>query len=90
MNLTMNTHPDAGPVTWSADGSKMAFVSERDGNQEIYVMNADGTGVRNVSNHPGRDETPNLSPDGSKVVFVSTRNNVVDIYLVNSDGTNLT
>ena len=40
---------------WSWDGSEIAFRSKRDGNSEIYVVNADGSHLRNVTNHPARD-----------------------------------
>ena len=41
---------------------KIAFTSERDGNQEVYVMNADGSEQRNLTNNPARDYYPTLSP----------------------------
>jgi Tol biopolymer transport system component len=37
---------------WSADGRKIGFVSDRDGNPEVYVMNADGSGQRNLTRSP--------------------------------------
>ena len=52
MNLTnVRTSTDVHPA-WSPDGAKIAFTSTRDGNSEIYVMNADGTGVVNLTNQP--------------------------------------
>ena len=47
----------------SRDGTKIAFVSERDGNPELYVMNADGSGARRLTNHPARDQSPDWSGD---------------------------
>ena len=71
---------DFGPA-WSPDGSKIAFVSNRDApvdatyanSYDIYVTNADGTGepVR-ISAQPGNESDPNWSPDGSKLLYVST------------------
>ena len=72
---------------------RIAFVSDRDGNQEIYVMNADGSGVTNLTNNPSDDYSPTWSPDGRRIAFLSERDGNPEIYVVNADGsgtTNLT
>lgn len=70
--------------TWSPDGTKIAFESNRDGNGEVYVMNPDGTEQINVSNNStSEDGSPVWSPDGTKLVFL--RNGIV--YVANPDGT---
>jgi Tol biopolymer transport system component len=51
-----------GVPAWSPDGTRIAFESERDGNLEIYVMNADGSGVTRLTNDPASDSTPAWSP----------------------------
>ncbi|HET9709430.1 MAG TPA: Ig-like domain-containing protein [Gemmatimonadales bacterium] len=56
-----NTGMDQQPV-WSPDGSKLAFISWRDGNAEIYVMNADGSGQVNLTNSPWSDASPAWRP----------------------------
>ena len=58
---------------WSPDGGKIAFVSTRDGNPEIYVMNADGTGVVNLSTNAASDLGPAWSPDGTRLAFHSNQ-----------------
>ena len=79
-----------GPA-WSPDGKKIAFVSWResnhDMNDDIYVMNADGTNAVNLTNHEAQDFDPAWSPDGTKIAFVSDRGGNYDIYVMNADGT---
>ena len=60
-------------ITAIAAAGQIAFISDRDGNREIYVMNADGTGLVNLTNNPADDEGPVWSPDGSEILFESTR-----------------
>src|SRR5438477_11824300 len=52
---------------------QIAFTSGRDGNGEIYVMNADGSGQVNITYNPAEDTHPVWSPDGTKIVFLSPR-----------------
>ncbi|NJL34208.1 MAG: hypothetical protein HC893_10525 [Chloroflexaceae bacterium] len=53
-NLTEHPAQDVHPA-WSPDGRLMAFTTNRDGNDEIYISNIDGSNPRNLSNHPGSD-----------------------------------
>lgn len=60
---------DTAPV-WSPDGTRIAFVSDRDGRfPELYLMNADGTGVKRLTTNALIDANPSWSPDGTRVVF---------------------
>lgn len=70
-------------------GEQIAFNSSRDGNDEIYLMNSDGTGLVNLTNHPSFDAQPTWSPDGSKIAFTSARDGNQDIYVMNANGTGL-
>jgi Tol biopolymer transport system component len=70
--------------------SRIAFVSNRDGNWDIYVMNADGSQKRNLTNHPSFDSYPSWSPDGTKLVFYSDRDGDREVYVMNADGSNQT
>ena len=73
--------------SWSPDGSKIVFFSNRDGNGEIYVMGSNGRKQVNLTNHPARDAAPTWSPDGTKIAFQSNREGGQDdIYAMNPDG----
>lgn len=79
-----------GCVTGSISGT-LAFVSERDGNREIYTINADGSGLQRLTNNGARDTDPTVSPDGSRIAFISGRDNQDgEIYTIKPDGTGLT
>jgi len=67
---------------------KIVFHSQRDGNREIYIMNADGTDQTRLTTDPGEDMEPWLSSDGTKIVFQSDRDGNFDIYIMHIDGTN--
>ena len=74
----------AADPSFSPDGKQIAFTSFRDGNAEIYVMNADGSNVRRITNHPAFDNYPVFSPDGTQIAFQSNRENErTEIYLQN-------
>jgi Tol biopolymer transport system component/peroxiredoxin/DNA-directed RNA polymerase subunit RPC12/RpoP len=66
--------------------TKIAFVSGRDGNAEIYVMNADGSGQERLTNNFADDKCPSWSPDGKKIAFYSNRDGSLAIYIMNADG----
>jgi TolB protein len=74
---------------FSPDGTRIAFMSARDGNPEIYVVNVDGTGLRRLTNHPAGDTTPTWSPTGTQIAFTSDRTGRPQIYLMNTDGSNV-
>lgn len=70
---------DAGE-TWQAFAPRLAFVSERDGNREIYTMDAEGGGVQRLTDHPAADENPAWSPAWTRLVFQSDRTGNWDIF----------
>ncbi|HYR08458.1 MAG TPA: LpqB family beta-propeller domain-containing protein [Longimicrobium sp.] len=72
----------------SPDGRKIAFVSNRDGNPEIYVMNADGTNPVRLTNLPTLEWGPAWSPDGARIAFVaeSPETGAAVIRVMNADG----
>lgn len=67
--------------------TRIAFSSIRGGDFDIYVMNPDGTGQVNLTNHVGGDDLPAWSPDGTQIAFVSYRDGNSNIYVMNRDGT---
>ncbi len=92
VRLTLDSGVIDDCPAWSFDGSRIAFMSDRDlhhlpEGREIYVMNADGSGQARVTNNLFWDDSPNWSPDG-RIAFRSIRNGQSDIYVINPDGTN--
>ena len=70
--------------------ARIAFASNRDGNFEIYVMDADGGNQRRLTNNPGNDVSPSWSPDGKRIAFSSDRDKPgnSEIYVMDADGQN--
>ena len=89
VRLTNNNAMDGAP-NWSPDGSKIAFWSNRDGKNEIYVMDSDGSNVKRLTNNMSDDGNPTWSPDGRKILFDSDRDGNLEIYVMDADGTNQT
>lgn len=79
---------DSNP-DWSPSGTELVFTTDRDGNPEIYRMNADGSGATRLTNSAGADYRPAWSPDGSRIAFVSERDGNPEIYVMSRDGTGL-
>ena len=75
---------------FSPDGSQIVFVSHRDDNSEIYLMNIDGSNQTNLTSNPGNDSFPQFSPDGTRIVFGSERDGNKEIYIMDSVGNNQT
>jgi hypothetical protein len=86
-NLT-TAASDSNPK-WSPDGRQILFSSRRDGNDEIYVMNTDGSGQTNLTNNPAADSHAIWSPDGRKIAFESNRDGATHIFVMNSNGSAL-
>jgi dipeptidyl aminopeptidase/acylaminoacyl peptidase len=76
----------ATPVGGGA--GEIAFASDRDGNPEIYVMAADGSHLRNLTQNSASDLWPVWSPDGSQIAFMSNRDGNWEVYVMDADGSN--
>ena len=91
---TLVLAPAAAQAAFPGHNGQIVFSSTRDGNAEIYVMNADGSEQRNLTNHPAEDTAPAFSADGSRIVFTSRRDGAPypndEIHVMNSDGTAVT
>ena len=74
VQLQLTRHPaiDTAP-SYSADGKRVTFESDRSGTQQVYVMNADGSGVKRISFGKGRYATPVWSPRGDRIAFTKAR-----------------
>lgn len=82
------TGPTATPVA-SAPTGKIAFVSDRDGNFEVYTMNADGSDEVRLTDMSADTLYPSWSPDGSQIAFTSRREGNFEIYIMNADGSKI-
>jgi Tol biopolymer transport system component len=81
---------DSAPA-WSPDGEQIAFESDQDGDMEIYVMNVDGSDVRQMTDNTIHDEGPVWSPDGKRITFTSGPGDLDgDIWVMDSDGSGRT
>jgi len=104
VRLTNTPGASASP-SWSKNGSQLVFSSNRDlfdpatatvniSQFEVYVMNADGSGVVRLTNNDQFDGSPVFSPDGRQIAFTSQRDHPgtsrLDLYLMDSDGANVT
>ena len=77
--------PPPSPQT-DSDGGQIVFYSERDGDPEIYVIEADGSGLRQLTDNNASDMAPAWSPNGTHIVFVSDRDGNKEIYVMGHDG----
>ena len=56
---------------------------------DLYIANVDGSGIRNLTNHPAFDGWPAWSPDGKRIAFASNRNSSYQIFVMDADGSNV-
>jgi Tol biopolymer transport system component len=80
----------ASPAVRQAGVGKVAFTSARDGQFQIYVMDADGSNQTRLTNNPEGDYGPAWSPDGTKLAYTSRRGGKLEVRLMNADGSGQT
>ncbi|MEP7289667.1 MAG: hypothetical protein ABI947_28280 [Chloroflexota bacterium] len=86
--LTWTPGPTLPPV--SGAQKRIAFASNRDGNFEIYAMNADGSSAVRLTNRADDDRSPTWSPDGKQIAYAAFTGKTLQIYRVNADASNPT
>ena len=82
---------DLDPV-WSPKADKIVYTSWRDSENELFIVNSDGTGETRLTSREvdGWGALPSWSPDGSRIAFASYKTGQAQIYIANSDGSNIT
>ncbi len=86
--LLANGRTEDIPKGYHPDGSQITFSSNRDGNNEIYKMNADATEQVNLTNSPANDSWPRWSPDGTRIIFQSNVSGNFEIWSMDPFGGN--
>lgn len=101
-DLTQLTIMEKGACqpSWSPDGSQLVFISPCVGRADLfetiynesslYVVNADGTGLKQLTPAPGSDFEPAWSPDGERIAFTSVRDGFRQIYAIDVDSQEIT
>jgi Tol biopolymer transport system component len=75
------------PASWSPDGTRVAFGAFGDDDLQVYVVNADGTGLTQLTHDPRTALNPSWSPDGSHIAYLSTQESSGwVVYVMNADG----
>jgi Tol biopolymer transport system component/DNA-binding winged helix-turn-helix (wHTH) protein len=80
---------DGSTAVFAPDG-KIYFTSIMSGNDEIWSINPDGSGQRQLTNNPADEGLPVVSPDGNSVYFVSNKTGAAQVWRMNADGSNQT
>lgn len=84
--ITRDSLYSEAEAVFSPDGSQIAFVTDRDGNVELYVMNADGTDLRRLTNTSAVEGSPSWTADGRQIVYASNATGNFQIWVINADG----
>lgn len=79
---------NAAGISWTPDG-KLVYSTSTTGTAHIWIVNSEGAGGRQLTNDPGPDTTPRVSPDGRYIVFVSRRSGGINIWRMDLDGSHL-
>lgn len=80
---------DSSRCDWSPKRNAIAFMNGDDGAQEIFALDADGTGLRRLTTASGSDANPAFSPQGDLIAFESNRDGTPEIYVMKADGSDV-
>jgi WD40-like Beta Propeller Repeat len=90
--VTRDSSASQTDAAYAPDGDRIAYVSDKDGNAEIYVMNADGSESRRLTQTAATEAAPTWTPDGKRIVYASnaaaTGTGTFHLWMMNADGTN--
>ena len=86
---TLIVEESIGHLTWSPDGRSIAYMSNRNGDPDIYVMDVRTNTHRRLTFDDGRDWWPSWSPNGKWIAFASNRAGKIDLYRMDANGENL-
>ena len=85
-----DTPGDDRSGSWSPDGKRLVFDSTRDGDTELYSVDADGANPVRLTDSPGGDWAAAWSPDGRRIAFSSERSGESQVWAMDADGSNTT
>ena len=86
-NISNNEFCDRAPV-WSPTGKRIAFVSDRDGDWNVYTMNADGSAQARLTANAGLDRAPAWAPNGRRIAWESHVSGMPTVWVCDADGKN--
>jgi hypothetical protein len=86
IRITRDSLHSEGEGAFSPDGSQIAYVTDRDGNVEIYLMNADGSNPRRLTTTDATEGSPAWTPDGRHLVYASNVSGNFQVWIMNADG----
>src|SRR5262245_23270224 len=88
--VTFALAPAPSAASFAADNGQIAFTSNRDAQNDIYVMSANGGQQTRLTTDLANDRHPRWSPSGARIAFASNRDGNFEIYAMNADGTHQT
>ena len=88
-DTTYSGYSNVDSTTTAIVTAAIAFETDRDGNREIYVMDANGNNQTNLTTDNGPDYGANWSPDGTQIAFWSIRDGNNEVYIMDADGSNV-
>jgi Tol biopolymer transport system component len=86
--ITANIEYDCYP-SFSPDGSRIVYMSQRDGQRDLYIMDLEGQDILQLTDSEAYDYEPAWSPDGERIAFVSRRTGKSQIFIMDADGSNV-